>query len=656
VRYLGRIAGMASVVALVVAAPAGASFRPVGGNLNVDPANGARMSGIAAVAGVPYVALSDQVGGNGGPLRVRRLNGTSWDFVGGDVSTAPRDDPRLTSFNNQPWVTSTEFSQANMADHVFVSFFNGTTWERSSSALNIDSTKTADSPDITTVKAGVTSMPYVAFSQFNGTSFEARVRRRKGNSSASTWEVPGDALQGSAGWSAVYPQIVSDPSDGTPYISWVAQSPPAPNPGGSEPPPPLFRLYVARGTMVTSPSASYWTVIGGQLNQNEDSVSVPDVAVVGGEPWAVWTEQVGGVRRVRVARYSGGGWQQVGQSSVNVDPAKDVNRVRIANVGGTAYVVLDQQFGTSLFQDHVWVKRFDGTNWVSVGGPLNLDPAVAANATGIADAGGVPYVAFDQSGASAADKSQLRVSRLEAPTCQAAAVDVPHNALGFTISLSCDEGVRALKSSVAHGVLSDLDGAAGTVKYTPAANSSGADSFTFASSDGAAESAPATVSLNVAAPTGGGSGGGGGDNPTVRPSLSALRRTHGVFAVGLARTPLHGRAAARRRKPTPRGTTFSFQLNQAATVTMAIRRVRGGRRVGRRCLAPTPARARRPRCLRLVTVATLTRDARAGSNSIPFSGRLGKLVLSPGSYRAVFSAANATGRSAGRTSGFTIVR
>jgi hypothetical protein len=268
--------------------------------------------------------------------------------------------------------------------------------------------------------------------------------------------------------------------------------------------------------------------------------------------------------------------------------------------------------------------------------------------------GSVPYVAFEQSGANAGDKSQLRVSRLEAPTCQAAAVDVPHNALGFTVSLSCDEGVRSIKTSVTHGVLADLDATAGTVKYTPAANYSGPDSFTFASSDGALESAPATLTLNVAAPPGGG-GGGGGQNPVVLPSLGGLRRTHAVFRVGRLAIPPRGRTAVRRR-PVPRGTTFSFQLNQAATVTMAIRRVRGGRRVGRRCLPPTPARVRRARCLRLVTVVTLKRDARAGLNRIPFSGKVGRLTLPPGAYRAVFTAANAAGRSAGRTSGFTIVR
>ncbi|MDX6699447.1 MAG: hypothetical protein QOE65_2844 [Solirubrobacteraceae bacterium] len=648
-----RTLALCALAGMTAAAPAAASFRPVGGNLNVDPANGARMSDIATVGGVPHVALGDQVGGISGPLRVRRLNGSSWDLVGGEISATPSATPSLTSFNDQPWVTSTEINQAHTAYQVFVSYFDGANWTRASSSLNTDDTQSADAPDITSVKSGVNSMPYVAFAQLNGASYAIRVARRKTVSSVSTWEYPGSAMQGTTGWSAFYPQIVSDPATlNTPYVSWMAQSPTAPNPGGGTPPPPTYRLYVAKGTMVNTPSQSVWTVLGGQLNQDEDSPSVPDVAVVGGEPWATWTEKVGGVRQVHVARYTNGSWVQMGQAVLNADPAQSVDTVRIANIGGMAYVVMSEQFDSQAFRDHVWVRRFDGTSWVSVGGPLNLDPALGANATGITDVGGVPYVAFEQSGATFSEKSQLRVSREEAPACQASTLDVPHNALAFTVSLTCNEGVRSIKTSVTHGVLSDLDAGAGTVKYTPAANYSGPDSLTFASSDGSLESAPATVTLNVAAP-----GGGGNPPPGGGPILSGLRRTHGVFRLGRARTALTGRTAAvRRRAPVPRGTTFSFNLNQDAAVTMAVRRTRSGRRVGRRCLAPTPARRRKPRCLRLVTVATLKRDARAGVNRIPFSGRVGRLTLAPGAYRAVFTAANAAGKSPGRTSGFTIVR
>jgi hypothetical protein len=60
----------------------------------------------------------------------------------------------------------------------------------------------------------------------------------------------------------------------------------------------------------------------------------------------------------------------------------------------------------------------------------------------------------------------------------------------------------------AHGALSLASD--GTFTYTPMAGFAGGDSFSYAASDGAAESAPAAVSLTVNAPSSGGGGGGGG--------------------------------------------------------------------------------------------------------------------------------------------------
>jgi Big-like domain-containing protein len=629
-------AKIVTLLALLAAAPASANFHPVGGSLNVNPDVYAGQSDIAAVGGVPYVALDDNPNQGPNALRVRRLDGTSWDFVGGELVADPAvDHPSITGFEGQPWVAATEF--VNDAYQTFVSHFDGSAWQRSE-ALNLDAAKHAESPDITVVDGPASSgTPFVAFSNWTGSRFEVRVKR---HTSTDTWETIGTALNAGTPGGGFYPKIASAPGQGnatgTPYVAWWDQWMP---PQG----PPISNIHVAAGSIDENASQSFWTTLGDQLSQGDNGP--PDIAVVDGVPWVAWPEKIDGVYQVRVARYRSGTWRPVGQFSLNQDATKDANFVHIANVGGTAYVVIGERFDTAAFRDHVWVKRFDGTSWVAVGGPLNLDPALSGFATGIADVGGVPYVAFAQSGATNASPSQLRVSREDAPTCQPATLDVPHNALAQAVSLSCDEGTRRIVSPPSHGVLSDLDGSAGTVKYTPAGGYSGPDSFTFASGDGELESPPATVSLDVAraaatdSPATPDDGqGGDGQTATPRPSLSSLRRSHGFLAVG--------------RGP---GTIFSFQLNADAKVTMAIRRTRSGRRVGQRCLAFTPARRTQPRCLRLVTVATLTRDGRKGPDSILFNGRIGTRALPPGSYRAVLYAENAAGRSPGRASGFTIV-
>jgi YVTN family beta-propeller protein len=147
----------------------------------------------------------------------------------------------------------------------------------------------------------------------------------------------------------------------------------------------------------------------------------------------------------------------------------------------------------------------------------------------------------------------------------------------------------------------------------------------------------ATRTVVVAAPT---------------PSISSLRETRSRFAAAKGSTPLAGQTAAAR---SPRGTVFSFTLNGAATVKVAIERVTPGRRQGHRCQRPTRKLRHRPRCTRTATVVTLTRGAHAGSNEIPFTGRISGKALRPGRYAAVFTASSSGGTSAAQRLAFTIL-
>jgi hypothetical protein len=153
--------------------------------------------------------------------------------------------------------------------------------------------------------------------------------------------------------------------------------------------------------------------------------------------------------------------------------------------------------------------------------------------------------------------------------------------------------------------------------------------------------------------------GGGGTTTTPAPpssppppslaTLSSLAETNSIFAVA---TPLSGQAAIKRH---PKGTTFSFRLDQQATVKLAIQAAVRGRRVGRSCKRESRKLRKRPRCTRVLTVATLTRSGHTGLNKVAFSGRVGGKALKPGHYRARFTAVNVAGASPIRTLTFTIV-
>lgn len=91
----------------------------------------------------------------------------------------------------------------------------------------------------------------------------------------------------------------------------------------------------------------------------------------------------------------------------------------------------------------------------------------------------------------------------------------------------------------------------------------------------------------------------------------------------------------------PRQTTFSLFLNEEATVRVIFKQLRKGGG--------------------LVKRGTLTVDGVAGKNRIRFAGKTpkpkgGVQFLSPGRYRAFFTARNANGASPEASIGFRVVR
>ena len=99
-----------------------------------------------------------------------------------------------------------------------------------------------------------------------------------------------------------------------------------------------------------------------------------------------------------------------------------------------------------------------------------------------------------------------------------------------------------------------------------------------------------------------------------------------------------GNGAARiSRSKTPTGTTFSFSLNEPATVTFSFTQ-----RVGRRTAA----------------AGTLTFAGHSGTNRVAFQGRISAAKkLKPGRYTLAITATNSAGlRSAPKSLSFTIVQ
>ena len=83
-----------------------------------------------------------------------------------------------------------------------------------------------------------------------------------------------------------------------------------------------------------------------------------------------------------------------------------------------------------------------------------------------------------------------------------------------------------------------------------------------------------------------------------------------------------------------RGGTISYRLSEAARVAFKLDRLRGGRRVGGRCVTPRRSNARARACTRYVRLAgSRTHAGVTGPNAVVFGNRWSGARLPDGRYR-----------------------
>jgi hypothetical protein len=159
-----------------------------------------------------------------------------------------------------------------------------------------------------------------------------------------------------------------------------------------------------------------------------------------------------------------------------------------------------------------------------------------------------------------------------------------------------------------------------------------------------------------AGPGAGSSGGatppGGGTTPApLTPVVSSLAQSVSRWRESSALAHI-GRGGAKM----PKGTTFSFTLNEAATAHLVFTQALSGRSVAGRCVAQTKHNRARHPCRRTATAGTLGLAAHMGSDHVRFAGRLSAdKELKPGRYTLTLTATAAGLTSVARSLSFTIV-
>jgi hypothetical protein len=141
--------------------------------------------------------------------------------------------------------------------------------------------------------------------------------------------------------------------------------------------------------------------------------------------------------------------------------------------------------------------------------------------------------------------------------------------------------------------------------------------------------------------------------PPPVPAISDLSETAWVWREDNTRAGITTRTDGKRSLPS--GTTFSFDLNMPAQVTLAFLKRSSGRQLGKSCVAQTKTNEKRKRCTRTVIAGTLAFAKHAGPDKVHFRGLISKhKKLKPGSYTVIFSATAANERSNPGTLQFTI--
>jgi hypothetical protein len=176
----------------------GGTWTAVGSSINADPAKDGVLPSITDVGGVPYVAYVE----SNTVIRVRQFTGGAWMTVGTPINidqTKQAFHPDLTSIGGVPYIVWDEVNGTTRLIHV--KQFTAGAWTEVGGALNADVTKNASHPSIT----GIGGVPIVAWDEDSGTTRLVHVKRFTGG----VWTAVGDPLNVDASKDAERPIVTS---------------------------------------------------------------------------------------------------------------------------------------------------------------------------------------------------------------------------------------------------------------------------------------------------------------------------------------------------------------------------------------------------------------------------------------------------------------
>lgn len=157
-----------------------------------------------------------------------------------------------------------------------------------------------------------------------------------------------------------------------------------------------IKLYVKKYDSISNTWLSVGSIINSELNGLNFTYSI---ASNGTNPWVAYSSyRTNGTEipstdfSIIVKRFDGTNWVSVGASLTNNPPHK----VEIQFDGQIPYVAFSES--DSLGKIKLYVKKWNGVSWIPVGGELNLSPTLNASLHDFKVFGGKLYLSFNSDG------------------------------------------------------------------------------------------------------------------------------------------------------------------------------------------------------------------------------------------------------------------
>lgn len=238
-------------------------------------------------------------------------------------------------------------------------------WLPVGGSLNVDVNRgaTCTSQAIAISDAGI---PYLTWHESNGTRTQVYVKHWNG----SAWVQDGTNLNINVNQDARGACI--GVAGETPYVTWCENS----------------NIYVKRLI------AGNWNSVGSNLNTLTDDVANPCIVLVGNTPFVAWREKemFNPPYKIFIKHYSGASW--VPSAGDDLGYFYD-DYPNVSNINGTPYVTYHDGLQPGL-QEHVTVEYYNGSNWHQTGDFLNNDLAQSGLFPHISGCGNTPYVAWQE--------------------------------------------------------------------------------------------------------------------------------------------------------------------------------------------------------------------------------------------------------------------